>query len=87
MFAPAYWGKGLAFESATTVLHYAFDTLELTEIVAETQSANVASCRLLERLGMEPWGRIERFATAQEIYMLRRANWSERSGTAMPIPC
>ena len=87
MFAPAFWGKGLAFETATIVLNYAFDALELTEIVAETQSANVASCRLLERLGMERWRRIERFATAQEIYMLRRALWSERSGTVMPIPC
>ena len=49
---PEVWGQGLATEGARAVLQYAFDELELAEIVAFTVPANLASRRVMQKLGM-----------------------------------
>src|SRR3972149_6461108 len=48
-----YWGKGYAFEAATKVLTYAFETLKLQEVVAFTTVTNIRSRKLMEKLGMQ----------------------------------
>jgi len=50
--AVAQRGKGLATEAATAVIAYAFDTLDVEEVVAYTSPGNVASMRVMEKLGM-----------------------------------
>jgi RimJ/RimL family protein N-acetyltransferase len=47
-----YWGRGLATEGARAVLHHAFKSLSLTEIVAFTVPANQRSRRVMEKLAM-----------------------------------
>jgi len=47
----ASWGQGIATSAARLVLPYAFDTLGVAEIRAETLQSNVASRRVLEKLG------------------------------------
>jgi RimJ/RimL family protein N-acetyltransferase len=47
-----FWGKGYATEAAKAVLHYAFDQLHLSEIVAFTVPSNVRSIKVIERIGM-----------------------------------
>jgi RimJ/RimL family protein N-acetyltransferase len=49
---PGAWRRGYATESARAVLEYGFTTLRLTKIVASTDVPNLASARVLERLGM-----------------------------------
>ena len=49
---PAWWGRGLATEAARTMLDYGFNTVDFTEIVAATDPPNLASVRVMERLGM-----------------------------------
>jgi RimJ/RimL family protein N-acetyltransferase len=49
---PAVWGLGYASEAAGAVLRYGFETVDLDEIVAEIDPANLASIRLAERIGM-----------------------------------
>ncbi|TGE24716.1 N-acetyltransferase [Hymenobacter aquaticus] len=51
-----HWGQGYATEAAQASLRYAFDVLRLPEIHATAMQANVASCRILERLGLEKQG-------------------------------
>lgn len=51
-FLPAYRGQGFAFEAAQASLAYARDRLGLKRVVAITGQDNVASARLLERLGL-----------------------------------
>src|SRR6201991_4988 len=51
-FLPAYWNKGLAFEAATAVMNDARERLKLTKILAIVSPDNVASIKLLERLGL-----------------------------------
>lgn len=67
MFAPAFWGRGLATEAARAALWHGFSTLGLQRIIAITQEANHGSCRLLERVGMRhtrtlwQWDAVQRF--------------------------
>ena len=46
------WGRGLATEGAREVVRYAFEELELREVVAFTVPGNVRSRRVMEKLGM-----------------------------------
>jgi RimJ/RimL family protein N-acetyltransferase len=50
--AVPYWGKGLATEGSREVIRFAFDRLKLESLVSFTVSENVASRRLMEKLGM-----------------------------------
>ncbi|PIS01588.1 MAG: GNAT family N-acetyltransferase [Chlamydiae bacterium CG10_big_fil_rev_8_21_14_0_10_35_9] len=46
------WGKGYAFEAASKVIDYAFNTLNLQELVSFTTVKNKRSRKLMEKLGM-----------------------------------
>jgi RimJ/RimL family protein N-acetyltransferase len=45
------WGQGYATEAAHALLRWAFDTLDLNRVQAEADTRNVASRRVLEKLG------------------------------------
>ena len=47
----AAWGHGYATEAAHALLRWAFDTLDLNRVQAETDTRNAASARVLEKLG------------------------------------
>jgi ribosomal-protein-alanine N-acetyltransferase len=69
---PTFWGKGYGTEVVTAVIDYGFDALGLEEIYAETQKKNVASKKLLEKIGMKVVSEIERYGEEQLIYSLRK---------------
>ena len=50
------WGKGLATEAAEAVLAYAFEKLDLTRIDSACAFENVASRRVMEKIGMKYMG-------------------------------
>jgi RimJ/RimL family protein N-acetyltransferase len=49
--ADTAWGQGFATEAAGAVLQWAFDTLDLNRVQSETDTRNIASARVLEKLG------------------------------------
>ncbi|MFD7084466.1 GNAT family N-acetyltransferase [Streptomyces sp. NPDC059918] len=51
VFDAAAWGHGYATETAHAVLRWAFDSLDLNRVQAETDTRNVASAGVLEKLG------------------------------------
>jgi RimJ/RimL family protein N-acetyltransferase len=62
--APPYWGRGYATEAARAILAFGFDELKLHRISATCLADNLASARLLEKIGMRLEGRLrenERF--------------------------
>ena len=65
---PQWWGKGYGTEAIQAVITHALTVLGLPRVIAETQIANVASCRLLERVGMHLEGTVERFGAKQGIF-------------------
>ncbi|MDT0554575.1 GNAT family N-acetyltransferase [Patiriisocius hiemis] len=52
-FLPEYWGMGFATEVSRAILKYGFDTLKLKRIIAIAMKENVASIRVMEKVGME----------------------------------
>lgn len=50
--AARYWNRGLATEGARAVLRHAFGPLGLNELVSMTVPGNLASRRVMEKLGM-----------------------------------
>lgn len=67
LLSPARWGRGLGREAVGAALGAA-QGLGVARIVAETQRANVASCRLLEAVGMRRERELVRFGAPQVIY-------------------
>ena len=47
-----YWGKGYATEAARAVLDYAFNVLNIEQLVSFTTEKNVKSRRVMKKLGM-----------------------------------
>jgi len=45
------WGHGYATEAGNALLQWAFDTLDLNRVQAETDTRNAASARVLDKLG------------------------------------
>lgn len=52
---PKYWNKGYATEASLACLEYGFNQLGLEQIVAQALEENVASIRVMEKIGMTYW--------------------------------
>ena len=68
-FSPNVWGQGYAFEAASATLRFVCEERGLRRLIAETQVANIASCRLLEKLGMSEQQRLFRYGAEQVVYL------------------
>lgn len=64
-FLPDYWGKGLATEAVGAALGWVTAHTDADEIIAVTQTANMPSVALLERLGFERERTFEEFDAEQ----------------------
>jgi len=67
---PSYWNQGYGAEVMTKILDHASSSLLLKQLCAETQKANIASIRLLEKVGMKFERELERFGAVQVIYSI-----------------
>ena len=54
MLAPPAWGKGYATEVAAALRDWAFANLPVEYFLAFAHVDNLASCRVLEKIGMTP---------------------------------
>ena len=67
---PKFWDQGLAFETVNAIINYATHKMNLSFLVSETQSANLSSTKLLEKLGMKPVKTLARFGEQQTLYAM-----------------
>ncbi len=80
------WGHGYATEAAHALLHWAFDTLDLNRVQAETDTRNEASARVLEKLGFVREGTLREDCVVDGevsdswVYGLLRREWPPSSG-------
>lgn len=51
-FIKKYWGHGYASEASKACLEYGLKTLNLTRIVAKAMPENIASIKVMQKLGM-----------------------------------
>lgn len=63
-----YWGNGIATESVTLVINYAFSVLGLEEVYAYVYSENKASIRVLEKNGMTKKGEVNEYNQMSDRY-------------------
>jgi len=92
--ARAYWNQGYATEGALASLGFAFDRLDLDEVVALAVPRNKPSLRVMEKLGMTrnpaddfdhplvPRGHELR---RHVLYRISRAAWKDRAEVDAPI--
>lgn len=77
----AAWGQGLATEAAGALLRWAFAALDLNRVQAETDTRNIASSRVLEKLGFRREGTLREDCIVDGevsdswVYGLLRREW------------
>ena len=52
-FFEEHWNKGLATESAKACINFGFENLNLKSIVGRAMSENIASIKVLEKIGLK----------------------------------
>jgi len=73
--AKRFWGMGLATEAATASLRFGFEELGLDTIVAVAQPENVASCRVLEKIGLRYVKNARFYDTDVHYYAISREQY------------
>ncbi len=82
----AFWGRGYATEAAAAVVDFAFDRIELDDVVAFTASANERSRNVMTRLGMahcpaddfgHPHLAVDHPLRHHVLYRLSRQTWRQ----------
>ena len=67
---PGAWGRGYATEAALRALEYGLTEVGLERVVGIAREANVASVRVLQKLGMRSLGRAEYWGSEWAKYEL-----------------
>jgi RimJ/RimL family protein N-acetyltransferase len=75
-FARNAWGQGVATEAAAAVLDHGFRELGLDPIVAVAHPDNLASRRVLEKLGFHHQGRARYYGSEVAFYRLARSQYA-----------
>ncbi len=77
---PDYWGQGLATEGACAALEFGFNVLGLTEIVSIYEPDNVASGRVMQRLGMvfDRDTKHPALGVPLRVFKIHRDQWASR---------
>lgn len=68
------WGRGIATEAALACVRYAFEA-GLERVIAGADPPNVASLRVIEKLGMKPAGNLNPHAPDEPYYALYRTEF------------
>lgn len=85
-FAEVAWGHGYATEAARAVLTWAFGTLDLNRVQAETDTRNLASARVLTKLGFVHEGTqredcvVDGVVSDSWVFGLLRRDWRPPAG-------
>lgn len=86
-FTEAAWGHGYATEAACALLQWAYDTLDLNRVQAETDTRNAASVRVLEKLGFTLEGTlredcvVDGYVSDSWVFGLLRREWQPAGDT------
>jgi ribosomal-protein-alanine N-acetyltransferase len=79
VLARNYWRKGYATEAAEAVLAYGFNSLNFDRIIALAKPDNVASRRVIEKIGLRYQHDAEYWGITCAYFTLSRAAYTQRS--------
>lgn len=86
--AREHWGQGIASEAAAAVTEYAFSQVGVAKVCARVDPRNLASVRVLEKLGMQLEGvlrsQVVRWGERADraLYGILREEWEQWRGGA-----
>jgi RimJ/RimL family protein N-acetyltransferase len=78
-----FWGQGYATEGAQASLRYGFEQVGAETIVGIVHPENIASQRVLEKLGMSRTERTSYFGMDCYRYAIDRAKWVDRNSAPL----
>lgn len=76
-----YWNRGYATEASLGLLDYGFNRLRLTKIVSSAHAENLASRRVMEKIGMTyidnrvQYGCLQAYYEMEKVYYQKRNNF------------
>lgn len=80
-----HWGKGLATEAAGISLRYGFEQAELEQIIGIVHPENIASQRVLEKVGMAFLDRVHYFGMDCYRYIIDKDSYTAINlGNSLP---
>lgn len=79
---PEFWGQGFASEAARAVAEEAFGPLQLPRLVATVHPENLASQRVLEKIGMQLQGIIDYQGKPTRYYVMTPADFPQQNQPA-----
>ncbi|MCT8341216.1 GNAT family N-acetyltransferase [Flavobacteriaceae bacterium TK19130] len=77
-----YWGKGIATEASIESLKYGFDERNLQKIGAGADIDNLASNRVLQKVGFKFIDRFDFEEDPHNFYEITRSEWNKAKRTA-----
>lgn len=77
--APGFWGKGLGTEAARGALAHGFETLRIESLIAIVEPANVASVKVIQKLGFSGFIHSQYHRHGVRIYRMNAQQWASRS--------
>ncbi len=77
-FLEETWNQGYATEAVEALIHWAFNTSKVEKIKAETLKDNLGSIRVLEKLGMQRVGQIEKMINWELDKTQYAKRWSKK---------
>lgn len=81
---PQFWGKGFATEAAAAVMQHGFEICKLERLVAGADLPNVASLRVMERLGMKYDRQVKHNGLDLIYFALTRTDWEKTAAAGAP---
>jgi ribosomal-protein-alanine N-acetyltransferase len=75
LLASQYWGQGLATESAIAVFNYGFKVQQFERLVALANPDNLASLRVMQKIGMSYQTKIQLHNAEWVLYEIERNYW------------
>ncbi|MDG1819757.1 MAG: GNAT family N-acetyltransferase [Porticoccaceae bacterium] len=91
--AKQYWGYGYATEAASTVLKFAFETLNLNEVISFTSVDNYPSRSVMERIGLINTNQnfqhidlpLEHKLAEHVLYKITKSEWQDNNSDLQAI--
>ena len=74
------WGRGMATEGARAALEHGFTLLGFERVISITRPDNLASRRVMEKLGLRPEGETHWRGRDVVWYAIERRDWADRAG-------
>lgn len=75
---PRFWGKGIATVTALAALKYGFEERGFDKICGAAEIANIASNKVLLKIGLKLKETLELFETPCHWYELTREQWESK---------